>query len=59
MDIELVLQRADVTWRDDPITGKRIVTCRNKEHPLTEKEKDTIRRMWSAQMIFPLEVVFE
>lgn len=56
MDIEKVLERADVHWYDDPITQTRIVTSRNVNAPLTEEEQKTISRMWAIRFLpFKLE----
>ena len=56
-NIEEFLERAQVSWSDDIISGTRIVLSENKEAPLTENEKATLIRMWSNQFsnsIMPL-----
>lgn len=49
IDIGAVLERAGVIWYDDIKTMTRKVISRNKEEPLTEMEKQTIKRMWDFQ----------
>lgn len=53
-NIESIFKRADVVWRDETnLTGfpgyTRIITSRNLSAPLTEFEKDMVRRMLKYQ----------
>ena len=58
INISEVLKRADVIWHDNPITLAREVKSRNKENPLTEIEKQTIKRIRALRMI-PGEIEFK
>jgi len=51
-------QRANVMWTDDIETNKRIFVSRNKETPLTDKEKSFIRLLFGIRMI-PMEIEFK
>ena len=57
VDIEAILERADVAWLDDYISGHRVVTSRNPGAPLTESEQNILKRMWKAQGV-NLHIVF-
>lgn len=49
MDIEHMLQRADVIRQVDTNEGKLVFLSKNKEAPLGEGEKDIIRSMMRSQ----------
>lgn len=49
VNVEAILERADVEWFDDQVLFSRRVISRNPDAPLTDSEKDMLRRMWEAQ----------
>ena len=49
INLDDILDRADVEWYDDPFTFTRKVISRNPDAPLTDSEKDMLRRMWINQ----------
>ncbi len=52
-----ILERADVVWYDDMLDGSRVVKSKNVDSPLTDEEKEMLKRMWEAQGL-KLKVVF-
>ena len=57
-DIREFLERAECWWSDDVFTYTRHIRSRNLEAPLTDEEKDQIKRYLEI-CIFPMNVVFD
>lgn len=47
--VEAILERAKVMYMDDPITRTRTVISQNVQAPLTDDEKEMMKRMWQNQ----------
>ena len=52
------LERADCWRSDDVFTDTRHIRSRNLENPLTDEEKDQLKRYLEICM-FPMDVVFD